>query len=268
MDIVKRGSQLDWEIRRRRTELGRLERALAAKELAIETFEDRLEAFRRRYVLALQGPYAELDELEAQVAERAAQVRPDDASKQRRAERARARADETAGHAKPIPAPSWTPPEKPEPTDDLRKLYRDLTKRVHPDLVSDPAERERREAIMTQVNAAYAARDAETLAYLSGHWEVATAAPEGDDAEVTLARIEALIEQAQGRLGALDRELAAAEETPLAKLMRRAELAERQGRDLMDRLVEEVEEAQQQARKRLKQLDRRLAKARRGTDAT
>jgi hypothetical protein len=261
-DLAKRGHPLDWELNRRRTELSRLERELAEREAALDAFYDRLEAFRLRYARALAPHHAELDELEAQIAERASQVRPDDASKRRKAERARAHADRHARPHPPAPIdPDAEPAAKPATPHDLRKTYRDLTKRIHPDLAPAGPERQRREALMVQANAAYAAGDAATLAYLLGAWELEAAPPAADDVEAALDRIMRQIAHTQSRLEGPVREQAEAERSELAKLMRRAELAERQGRDLMERLIGELEDAKRAARKRLKALDRRLARA-------
>jgi hypothetical protein len=45
----------------------------------------------------------------------------------------------------------------------LRRLYRDLARRCHPDLAGDHADRSRREALMQRVNEAFDAGDAEAL---------------------------------------------------------------------------------------------------------
>lgn len=46
---------------------------------------------------------------------------------------------------------------------EVHRAYRELARRHHPDLVSDPAERERREAQMARINAAYHERDLDAL---------------------------------------------------------------------------------------------------------
>lgn len=260
MDVSKRAHPLDWELNRRKTELARLARELAEQELAVATFTAELAAFQRRYAAALAPHYAELDELEAVAAEKASQLRPDDASKRRKAERARVRADESAGKARPVPAPAAPVAPKPQPTDELRKRYRELAKQAHPDLAAEPDDRPRREAIMIQANAAYAEGDADTLAYLLSQWEARQAPAESDDVEAALERLMRQIAQASARLEAPARAQAEAEGSEIAKLYRRSQLAERQGRDLLDRLVEEAQEAKRQWRKRIKQLDRRLAR--------
>lgn len=259
MDLVKRATQLDWELGRRRAELDRLERELATREQALEAYQDELDAFQRRFGHALATHYAELDELEAQIAERASLLRPYDASKRRKAERLRAKA--SAHSEPPVPRPQAEVAGKPQASDAARKLYRDLTKAAHPDLVAEPAAKARREAVMIQANAAYAALDVDTLAYLLGAWGLETAGPESDDPGDRLERLMRQIDQTANRLDAPIREREALEASDMGRLMRRADLAERQGRDLLDRLLEEVAEIKQEAKKRLKTLDRRLGKA-------
>lgn len=258
MDLVKRATQLDWELGRKRAELARLESDLAERERALAAYQDDLDAFQRRFGHALANHYAELDELEAQIAERAAQLRPDDASKRRKAERLRARV--TARH-QPAPHTLAEVAGKPAASDAARKLYRDFTKLAHPDLVADPAIKAQREAAMVQANAAYAAGDVGTLSYMLGAWNLAAAGPEPDDPVSVLARLDRQIDQTAGRLDAPAKAREELEASDIGRLMRRAVLAERQGRDLLERLLEEADEMKREARKRLKTLERRLGKA-------
>ena len=50
------------------------------------------------------------------------------------------------------------PPQRVRPSEEARKLYRDLARKAHPDLAQDEAERARRDEFIARVNAAYAAR--------------------------------------------------------------------------------------------------------------
>jgi chromosome segregation ATPase len=258
MDLVKRATQLDWELGRKRAELSRLESELAERERALADYQDALDAFQRRFGHALANHYVELDELEAQIAERAAQLRPDDASKRRKAERLRAKVE---SRHQPAPHRPAEPAGKPQASEAARKLYRDFTKLAHPDLETDPEAKACREAAMVQANAAYAAGDVETLRYMLGVWNLEASGPEPDDPESVLARIERQIDQTAGRLDAPEKAREELEASDIGRLMRRAVLAERQGRDLLDRLLEEADEMKREARKRLKTLERRLGKA-------
>src|SRR4051794_6388178 len=53
------------------------------------------------------------------------------------------------------------PPPGPAPTEDLKTLFRDAAKRMHPDLMRDAAGRGHAEAFMKRLNEAYGAGDAD-----------------------------------------------------------------------------------------------------------
>ncbi|MFP5501176.1 MAG: hypothetical protein ACLGIN_01715 [Candidatus Sericytochromatia bacterium] len=257
MDILKTASLDDWELARRRAELSRLEADLADEERALAGYQEALAAFERRYFEAFAARYRELDELEAQIAEKAAALRPDDAGKRRKAERLRARADGLGAAA----APEDVEVVRPQRDDAIKAVYRSLSKLIHPDLAVDPIERPEREALMAKANAAYAAGDLEALTYLMGERAVhhAPAVPDGEEA---LSRVMRQIDLAARRVAQAKEARAAAEDNELARLMRRSAKAEEVGRDLFAQIAQEFEEAARQAKKRIKALDRRLAKPR------
>lgn len=71
-------------------------------------------------------------------------------------------------HARDAERPHLGPDEEAE----LRRIYRDLARRYHPDLARTDAERVRREEMMLQVNAAFHERDLPALRALHGAGEV------------------------------------------------------------------------------------------------
>ena len=83
------------ELQRKRSELENLQSELAESELELATLRSELIAFERRYLEVVGSRYAELDTLEAQIAESIARSRPADPSARQRAESARARAQES-----------------------------------------------------------------------------------------------------------------------------------------------------------------------------
>lgn len=124
------------------------------------------------------GPlYERLDELDALVAEAVA-ARSGTADDIRRALEARAAVS-------PMPdlddlmdafadGPASVVPEaevrRVKPSDEARRLFRELARRAHPDLAQDAAEKERRGDFIARVNAAYASGDVAALMTLDEEW--------------------------------------------------------------------------------------------------
>jgi hypothetical protein len=162
------------------------EQALIEYEIAVETFRVEVENFSRLHHQKLGPMYARLDELDAQIAEARA-ARTGDPEDRRKAEEARARVMPMPGVEElfhgwmdgdglfPEAAAMLTeqpvrPPQRVRPSDEARKLYRELARKAHPDLAQEDAERARREEFITRVNAAYARGDEPLLRELAEEW--------------------------------------------------------------------------------------------------
>nr|WP_308294872.1 hypothetical protein [Streptomyces sp. JJ66] len=162
------------------------ETALIEYEIAVETFRIEVENFSRLHQQRLGPVYQRLDELDAEIAEAVAARTgdPDDVRKARQARAAVAPmpgVDELLGgwlqsegmspeaHAMLTDA-SVTPPQRVRPSEEARRRYRELMRKAHPDLVTDEAERARREEFVVRVNRAYADGDEDALAALAEEW--------------------------------------------------------------------------------------------------
>ncbi|MFE9448822.1 hypothetical protein [Streptomyces sp. NPDC006739] len=162
------------------------EQALIEYEIAVETFRVEVENFSRLHEQKLGPLYLRLEELDARIAEARA-ARTGDPEDIRRAEEARARVLPMPGVEElmngwmdgqglfPEAAAMLTdqqvrPPERVRPSEEARRLYRDLARKAHPDLAQEDAERERREEFITRVNAAYARGDEALLRELAEEW--------------------------------------------------------------------------------------------------
>ncbi|AOW87972.1 MULTISPECIES: hypothetical protein [Streptomyces] len=162
------------------------EQALIEYEIALETFRVEVENFSRLHEQRLGPVYARLEELEAQLLEARA-ARTGEAEDRRRADEARAALTPIPGVEELLHGwmdgdglfPEATamltdqpvrPPQRVRPSEEARKLYRELARKAHPDLAQEEAERVRREEFITRVNAAYARGDAEELRELAEEW--------------------------------------------------------------------------------------------------
>ena len=137
----------------------------------------------------------------------------------------------------------------PPPTEDLKTLFRDAAKRIHPDLQQDASGREHAEAFMKQLNAAYSKGDAEAIGNLVRQWETSPYAVGGVPAAGPAPALVAAVEQAEQRL-------AETRASDLARLMEQTFMASMHGQDLLQELRWQAEEALAEARIRAAALDR------------
>ncbi|MFE1230959.1 hypothetical protein [Streptomyces sp. NPDC059442] len=229
--------------------VGVAEQALIEFEIAVETFRVEVENFSRLHHQKLGPMYTRLDELDAQIAEARA-ARTGDPEDLRRAQEARANVMPMPGveelfhdwidsdglspeAAAMLTEQSVQPPKRVRPSEEARKLYRELARRAHPDLARDEDERKRRDEFITRVNAAYARGDVALLGELSAEW-AAGPAPEPErlsESEELYARLEWL-SQRKELLTVVAREL---EESAIGAMLRMAP-------DDPDRLLEEIAE--------------------------
>src|SRR5437867_3121215 len=94
--IARRRTPEELELEKKKAELGELESQLSQRELELATLQAELHAFERRYLRIVGVRYAELDEIEAQIAELLARQRPQGDKAHREAAKARTKAEESA----------------------------------------------------------------------------------------------------------------------------------------------------------------------------
>jgi len=196
----------------------RLRDELAAIEEEQATLEAELAAFNADYLREVVTVLAELHDIEARIAALVAK-RSGTAEDKAAASSARARARETTAAVKAIP-----PAPEPLPTGDLKKLFREAAKRMHPDLAPDDETRQHAEAFMKRLNQAFAARDEEAIVNLVRQWEAARPVARDDPRRVTV--LATAVDRARARL----EEVRSSE---LAAMMERAMVAAANGTDLL-----------------------------------
>ncbi|MET9635119.1 hypothetical protein ABZY83_01650 [Streptomyces virginiae] len=225
------------------------EQALIEFEIAVETFRVEVENFSRLHHQKLGPMYTRLDELDALIAEAKA-ARTGDAEDLRRARDARSLvmpmpgvdelfhdwlgsegiSDDAAAMLTDRPV---RPPEGVRPSEEVRRLYRELVRQAHPDLAQEEGERERRDAFIARVNAAYGRGDEGLLRELAEEWAagpVPEASAPGESDEL-YARLEWLARRKE-LLALVAKEL---EESAIGSMLRMAP-------DDPDRLLEEIAE--------------------------
>ncbi|HXW56045.1 MAG TPA: J domain-containing protein [Candidatus Cybelea sp.] len=242
------------ELAHKREEQASIEGELADRELRAANLRAELGAFERRYLHFVGSRYAELDELNAQVAEQVAQSQPGNERAQYAAREARARACTTKSTAGEKSA------QEPRPfraSTELKRLYRDVARRIHPDLTSDRDDRAKRQELMAQANEAYERGDEGQLTRILADYECSPEAVQGEGAGPELIRVIRRISQARSRLSEIEAELQELVRSDLHQLKVRVDEAEKHGRDIVAEIVSKVDEQIAQARRRLENLQLR-----------
>lgn len=242
----------------------RLEEQVAATELAWLTLEVDVETLRveiDNFALIhhqLLGPlYARLDELDALVAESIA-ARTGHPEDVRRAGEARSRVEELPDLEAlladlPPEVPEPEPTRRVRPGKEAQRIYRDLARRAHPDLSTDPAEQQRRSAFIARVNEAYAHGDAKALEDLAEEWSTAPEAAPAPEAPDRLEWLHQRLEWLTGKIGQLATEQVRLERSAMGELLRLAP------QDPDGLLAELAEQLLAKAAERQAELDRLLA---------
>jgi hypothetical protein len=136
------------------------------------------------------------------------------------------------------------PPQPPTPANqvEIKRLYRQLARRFHPDLAVGEADRTRRTEKMAAINHAYAARSlAELVALAQAADRLIGAALPGQTEAQLIQALQAELERCQRRLRQIALELGQLPQRPSVQLSLEVKLARRRGRDLLGQLAVDVE---------------------------
>jgi hypothetical protein len=244
---VRPGPEIE-ELGRRRAELAAVAVELAEQELALTAFKAELASFETQYRRALGARYARLDQLtewlEARRARHGGQVAGD----------GRAPEEPAAGTDEQIPSGqnwAWVREEGDEPVtaatrgravpEAAKRLFRQLARQIHPDLASDPAERERRTNLMVQANDAYERGDMVALQRLLDGWERSPDSVVGHGTRAELERVLRRIIQMRERQAEIDAEVAGLEASAMGWLRLRVRKAAAEGWDLLAHMARELD---------------------------
>jgi DNA repair exonuclease SbcCD ATPase subunit len=231
--IFRRISPEEAELPQRRAELDALREELAERDQELARLRGQLHHFEGRYIRQVGVLYIQLDEWETRIT----RLRVSGESMED-TERLLKEAMKKAS-SRPDGASESQPAEpKVSATHDLRALFRELAKRIHPDFARDAADERHRTQLMAQANDALLRNDPDLLhRMLHGHDlpHDHTASPAAE-----LARTHQLLEHLQTDLATLDAELRALRGSEMADLRSRTAEAALAGRDLLAELAAQV----------------------------
>ncbi len=221
--ITRKPKPEDAELFRRRAELASLRAALAKCEANLDHLRAQLNSFEGRYIRQVGVLYIQLDEWEDRIAELHNPTQPQ---------------PEPPGLE---PQPEPTPTAEPDPAAlDLKSLFREVAKRIHPDRARSAHDELHRNHLMSQANAAFNRNDADLLQRMLNGYDPDT--DSGDDltAAAQLARLTQQIAQANDDILTIDAEIEALAHSEMADLRDRTKIAALDGRDLLAELAARV----------------------------
>lgn len=258
------------ELENKQRELAALEAELAERELDLATVQAELHTFEREYLRVVGVRYAELDEIEAEIARYLAFLNPKDSKTRKQAEEAWEKAQDSKQAAREAEASARAKDSEPttdenttdgskflrdfKPLESLKKLYREVAKRIHPDLATDEVERQRRQQLMAEANQAYEDGDEEGLRAILREWENSPESVQGEEIEAELLRTILKIAQVRERLKKIEVEIEALKRSALYQLREKVIAAQQEGRDLLTEMADQIDEQIAAAKVRLEEL--------------
>ena len=141
--IKKVNSPEEEELELKLAELANISELLVEKELELTTLRNAVLHFEHRYLMEVGIKYVELDEINAQIAEKMARQNPQDTAFQEESETARETANSTAKefHSHEIPKEEEFSKDF-KPSEEIKKLYRQIAMKIHPDRATGEKEKE------------------------------------------------------------------------------------------------------------------------------
>jgi len=230
--ILSRQSE-EHELQKRREELAQFENELAERESLITSVQAELTVFGKRYLSEVGGRYDELAKIEKEIAKLQGLDFDEEAE-------TGSLADDEVGCG-----------QNRFHSDKLKKLYREVARKFHPDLTSCPQERQHRHQLMVEVNRAYESGAEERLQELL---EAGTSLEEfqvDGAASAELILLLRKIAETRQRLMDLETEIAEITASEIYKLKLRIENSEAMGIDLFSDLISQVDRQIRKAQNRL-----------------
>jgi DnaJ-domain-containing protein 1 len=222
--LVREPNPEEQELQKKRAELAEIETRLAERELELATFQAELHVFERQYLQVVGMRQQELQRIEAQIEAYIAYF--------------------VSTH--PF-----------QPSSELKQIYRQLAKAIHPDLATEPEARAKRELLMAEANQAYECGDIERLKVLLFDWSNDPQSVQGEDLSAELLRTIRQIVQSELRLANIEQNIQSLEKSDLFQLQVKAKRGKQMGRDLLMEMARELDKQIHRAQYRLNELKTR-----------
>jgi hypothetical protein len=213
------------ELAHQRHVLASLRAVLAERESELEHLRSQIFSFEGRYIRQVGVLYRQLDEWEERIAElKVSQETPEERERYAR-------------EAAQKPEPILVEEPLPERSPDLRRLFREVARLIHPDFAIDDHDEHHRTRLMAQANEAYRRDDAATLQRMLNGYDPSTDSWKAEDIASVLARTLAQIERAHADIEILASEIETLNQSEMARLRERTAQEALKGHDLLAELA-------------------------------
>lgn len=234
-EIARYRAREEEELASKRRELAALFADLAERELTLASLKAELATFEGQYLRAVGVLYAELDEWNARIAELIA-ARDGTTEARAAASQARQQAQKTyaSAHGETSEAPAFTA------SPELKKLFKEVVRCVHPDRAIGEADRILRERLMKEATDAYSRGEMNTLRTILSEYRNSPESVQGIGAAAELQRVILQIGRSSKRIAQIDSEIADLTASPMAKLIAKKEQLRVAGRDLFGEMAADI----------------------------
>ncbi len=224
---------------RLQAELELLAQELAELELELATAQAEIADFTRRYHDLIGSRMTRLDTLRAELATQRVAADAEDIEAIRAADAAQTRAQRSQEEQRRY-VDLERQDERPfSPSGDIKKLYRTLAQRIHPDRARNERDRAWRTQLMSEANRAYRANDRTALEEVLSLWAEgarcnAASATDADGLNLEVTRL-------KRRIGEIEIELNRLFGSRLYELFTAANIGRRAGRDLLQEMADRLD---------------------------
>ena len=223
---------------RLRKRLNLLHQKLADWELKLALLKGELLAFERNYIQRVGIYIAELDKLETLIAEVYLQLHPNDPEAQENFEFAKENAS-SSDYPENDANINGDVPKTYQPTISIKKVYHKVARQIHPDLATDPIEKEIRNEWMREANQAFEEGDEAALQNILLDCEKFIS-DSRNIYEFERSRLIKTIAQISSRIEIIKHEILNLKKSQLFLLMIKVQEAAINGVDLLNKMAEEI----------------------------
>jgi hypothetical protein len=230
-------------------ELAQLTQDVAELELELATAQAEMGEFSRRYYDLVGRRMVELDGIQARLAREQAERQPEDSAIRAEAQEKEGKAEQSARESASFAHAAADEPAAFRPSADVKRLFRQIAQKIHPDRALDEADRVWRTHLMSEANRAYRAGDDAALHEVAAMWHRGSPDSTAASAAAPVPTLVRHVERMRARLIEIERELQNLFASRLYELFVAARQARRQGRDLLCEMAAKLDDRIMQLRK-------------------